>query len=156
MKKLVLVWIGGFFAISFQVNAQVDTVAGLNKHAIDVNTYTKKSKHQKTAAWVMLTGGLALVTTGLILTATDDTVEDLVTIFSGGTSSLEKPNRVTAPILTAVGAGAMLGSIPLFISSKKNARKATLALANEYAPKSVNSVMVFQSVPSVRLTVPIR
>jgi len=77
------------------------------------NDYLQKSKNQKTAAWVLLGGGLALAVGGAVLDVNSDW------------SSSETPYLV---VITA-GCASMLGSIPLFISSAKNKRKAMNASA---------------------------
>ena len=67
--------------------------------------YLLKSKHQKTAAWVMLVGGVAIGVGGAAWAASDW--------------------YASAPdVLLVVGGASILGSIPLFIASGKNKRKA--------------------------------
>jgi hypothetical protein len=74
--------------------------------------YLQKSKNQKTAAWILLGGGAALMTTSLIMAVPKVT-------------SLDPESDYTAEnILLVTGTAATLGSIPLFISSGKNKRKA--------------------------------
>lgn len=69
--------------------------------------YLQKSKNQKTAAWIMLGGG-TVAGIGGVLWATSD-------IFS---------KNAGPDILIFTGAAAMVGSIPLFIASGRNKRKA--------------------------------
>jgi len=73
--------------------------------------YLKKSNRQKTAAFVLLGGGVALVLTGLA-----------VTIHNWESDS--------GPALCVVGAALEVSSIPLFIVSGKNKRKAHAASAS--------------------------
>jgi len=77
--------------------------------------YLKKSKNQKTAAWVLLAGGFALSTTSVLL-ASPKVTEDYGNIFVGVFSGEPIPqNNYTAEnILLVTGTAAMLGSIPLF------------------------------------------
>jgi len=93
--------------------------------------YLKKSKNQKTAAWILLGGGFALSTTSIVM-ASSKVTEDYVNIIAGVISSEPAPqNDYTAEnILLVTGTAAMLGSIPLFIASKKNKRKAIAMTAN--------------------------
>src|SRR5436190_8939213 len=66
--------------------------------------YLLKSKNQKTAAWVLLSGGIALMGTGLLIAVSKNaTFDDLAT---GG-------------ILNGIGFPLAIGSIPLFIASGK-------------------------------------
>ena len=93
--------------------------------------YLKKSKNQKTAAWVLLGGGFALTTTSILL-ATPKVTEDygnaLVGIFS--TEPAPQNNYTAENILLITGTASMLASIPFFIASKKNKRKAMGMSAN--------------------------
>jgi hypothetical protein len=74
------------------------------------NDYLKKSKNQKKAARIMLGGGGALVI-GSIVWAIDDW---------GGAS-------YGPTVLFWVGSASMIGSIPLFIASGKNKKRANAA-----------------------------
>jgi len=76
--------------------------------------YLKKSDHQHTAALVLLIGGGCLVV-GSIIWATSKTYDnnDL------GLSGLDAPGA-----LALGGIAAMISSIPLFIFSRHNAKKA--------------------------------
>ena len=76
--------------------------------------YLKKSNHQKTAAWVLLGGGSALIITGVL-------------IGGGGSGDVSFGAAGTAVVVGGVGVLSALGSIPLFIASAKNKRKANAA-----------------------------
>lgn len=93
--------------------------------------YLKKSKNQKTAAWVLLGGGLVLTTTSIVM-ATSKVTEDYVNVIAGVFSSEPPPqNDYTAEnILLITGTASMLASIPFFIASKKNKRRAIDMSAN--------------------------
>lgn len=81
--------------------------------------YLKKSKNQSTAAWVLVGGGAVMVTAGAVI-GLNDAAESFGSIFTGDT----KEPSAAGPILFYTGAAAMLGSIPLFIASSRNKRKA--------------------------------
>jgi hypothetical protein len=70
----------------------------------------QKSKHQKTAAWIMLGGGFALAAGGVAV--------DVSNWYSSG-----------GDVMLIAGSASMLGSIPLFIASSRNKRKAMSASA---------------------------
>jgi hypothetical protein len=93
--------------------------------------YLKKSKNKKTAAWVLLGGGFALTTTSIVM-ASSKVTEDYVNVIAGVFSSEPAPqNNYTAEnILLVTGTAAMLASIPFFIASKKNKRRAMDISAN--------------------------
>ena len=78
--------------------------------------YLKKSKTQKTVGWVMIGGGVVMTTISILIPyKQSDNPFDYLTYSnaSGG-----------AAILLLGGIGTALGSIPFFISSAKNKRKA--------------------------------
>ncbi|MBL7739289.1 MAG: hypothetical protein JNK14_08710 [Chitinophagaceae bacterium] len=75
--------------------------------------YLKKSTNQKTAGWILLGGGAALTIGGAIWWGQE------FSLF-GETTGAE----AAAGIITVTGIAAMAGSIPLFIASGRNKRKA--------------------------------
>jgi hypothetical protein len=75
--------------------------------------YLTKSKKQKTVAIVLLTGGGLATTLGF-------------GIGGGNESSFDEAN--TGGIIAVVGIASMIGSIPLFIASARNKRKAKLVI----------------------------
>lgn len=76
--------------------------------------YLQKSRNQKTAAWVLLGGGTALIGTGFLI---------------GDSKNSTFDDAATGAILGGIGVLSALGSIPLFIASGKNKRKAMKASA---------------------------
>jgi len=119
-----------FSASSF--SQQTNSQPTLNKQ-----DYLKKSKNQKTIAWVLLGGGVALGT-GAIIWGTSN-------IFS--TSS-------GPDILLVTGGACMLGSIPLFIASSRNKKKGlSLSFKNEMIQKLQRDSFVNLSIPSLSLKI---
>jgi hypothetical protein len=132
MKKIIL-----FFmllivsAISF---SQPNTVNPTVKA-----DYLQKSKNQKTSAWVLLGGGAGLIIAGTL-------------IGNGKEASFDDAG--TGVVLGGIGALSMLGSIPLFIASGKNKRKAmSMSFKNELMPQLQNGSFVNRSVPSLSLKI---
>ncbi len=108
--------------------------------------YLTKSKHQKTAAWVMLGGGWGLGIVGGIVG-----LHGLVDL---GTGEVNKAgnNIGTGGLLILTGGAAILGSIPLFIAAGKNKRKGmSLSFTNQPAAALVNNITGNKYVPSVSL-----
>lgn len=100
--------------------------------------YLQKSKKQKTAAWVLLGGGFAVTVGGAILDVSSDW------------SKPETPYLV----VIAAGGASMLGSIPLFIASGRNKRKAINASAYleiRQNPVPANNGLTLQSAPTLSL-----
>jgi hypothetical protein len=123
--------------------------------------YLLKSKHQKTAAWILLGGGFTLSMIGVI-SATPKVAEDVgsaIVIIPGiivGVPPPETPqNDYTAEtILLISGTAAMITSISLFIASGKNKRKAmSLSFINESAPQLQKGSFVYKTIPSLKLKI---
>ncbi len=85
--------------------------------------YLKKGKNQKTAAWLLLGGGatVSLIGIAVEVNSANNALIDLFTLQPTITSSS------SGGVLLITGGFAMLGSIPLFIASGKNKRKANAA-----------------------------
>ena len=119
--------------------------------------YLKKSKNQKTTAWVLLGGGFALIVTSALIAAPKVT-EDYANVFAGIFSSEPIPenNYTVENILLITGTASMLASIPLFIASKKNKRRAIDMSAHikmENARMIQNQSFVQTSYPSIALKI---
>jgi len=147
MKRLLLIITASLFLFE-SFSQQIDPAPALTKQ-----DYMEKSRKQKTAAWVLLGGGAALIITGTILSANE--VEK---------DYQNDPNNPFAPLTEAdfdgpewvftTGIFAGLGSIPLFIASSRNRRKAmTLSLKNEQFQSLKNSSLVYRPMPAVSLKV---
>ena len=76
--------------------------------------YMAKSKNQKTAAWVLLGGGTVLIGTGFLV---------------GDNKNASFDDAATGAVLAGIGVLSAIGSIPLFIASGKNKRRAMNASA---------------------------
>jgi len=144
MKKLVLaIATALFFFESFC--QQTNPAPALTKQ-----DYLQKSKKQKTAAWILLAGGAAMMITGGIIWS--NAVEDNV--------DPDNPlSPLLAPATTTKGTGLVFagllvsaGSIPLFIASGKNWRRAASVSLNYQKVQQVqNSAFVSRSLPSLTL-----
>jgi hypothetical protein len=77
--------------------------------------YLVKSKNQKTAAWVLLGGGAVLIGAGLLI---------------GDRKESSFDDAATGGIIGIAGALSIITSIPLFIASGRNKRKAMSVSAN--------------------------
>jgi hypothetical protein len=102
--------------------------------------YLQKSKGQKTAAWVLLGGGFALAVGASILDVSSDW------------------SKSETPYLVALftGCASMLGSIPLFIASGRNKRKAMNASTYfeiRQNPVPTNTGLTLHSTPTLSLKI---
>ena len=94
--------------------------------------YLQKSKNQKTAAWILLGAGA----TCLAIAAPGNVSLDIV------------------PVLVIGGGGMVVGSIPLFIASGKNKKKAmSVSFNNETVPQLQKSIFVKHRVSSLSLKI---
>jgi hypothetical protein len=92
----------------------------------DAAYYHTKSKKQRSGAWVLLGLGSALVVGGLLIGNRDE-------------SSFS--DAATGGIMGIAGGAGMVGSIPLFIASSRNRRKAlSLTFKNEPSPKGHQTI----------------
>jgi len=83
--------------------------------------YLQKSKNQKSAAFALLIGGAVIDIIGLATFPKDYVYIDL---WGTGNSHETESKANTSGVLLLVGTVSMLGSIPLFISSHVNHKKA--------------------------------
>lgn len=108
--------------------------------------YLQKSKNQKTAAWILLSGGAGLCIIGgaISISAVE---EDPLGSAVGASSKFN-----SGEIVSAIGGLAMLGSIPLFIVASKNKhREMSLFIKNENAPQIQKNSFVYHPIPSLTL-----
>jgi hypothetical protein len=81
--------------------------------------YLKKSKKQKTAAWILLGGGAALFIVGAVIPKGEEQWDTYY-----GFPIKDNKNDGIKGLLYLTGTLSMIGSIPLFIASGKNKRRA--------------------------------
>ncbi|MGL6268359.1 MAG: hypothetical protein ACRC2O_10535 [Chitinophagaceae bacterium] len=88
----------------------------------------KKHKNQKKAAWILISGGTVLTVGGIVGQAATAT-KDFITILL----IQEAPEKInlTGTYVAYVGLASMATSIPFFIASGKNKKRANLALIQE-------------------------
>lgn len=104
--------------------------------------YLDKSKRQKTTGWVLIAGGTAMAVTGAIIFEQSDFLSE------------DDPETDLGGVLFAVGLVADLASIPFFISSGKNARKAaTISFKNQKVLFLPQHVFIKKNQPAITLIV---
>ena len=138
MKSIIFLLITSL-VINFGATAQIDTT--IKTYQLNPNLLFKKAKSQKTAAWIMLVGGTGLFIAGESKIMSEDMEEmsngigaALVGIVSLGTASYNPApvkHSSGARVIAYTGLGAMLGSIPLFISAHKNKKQAKLFIKDQ-------------------------
>lgn len=115
MKRSILF----FFLVAIVATgaAQPTTTASPTK-----SDYLAKARKQNTAAWVLLSGGFAVTTTGVFVSI-GETTEMIGDIFS---EEQDKKHNAGGALLVSGGV-LMLSSIPFFIASSNNKQKAATA-----------------------------
>jgi len=133
--------------LAFTINAisQADTAVSGTSIKTD---YLKKSKNQKTTAWVLLGGGAALMLTGALVS--NNAVENDPFGYLSGTND----EVYTGAILFIVGGITSLTSIPFFIAGGKNKRRAlSVSFKNKLVPQLKRNALVRLPIPSVSLII---
>lgn len=109
--------------------------------------YLQKSKKKKTAAWLFIAGGSAMLITGFAIPEGEPELNFPCLCYVG-------ENSGTKGLLIAGGIIAMGTSIFFFKSSAKNKRKAMeLAFKNESVPLITENGFAFRTIPSLNLKI---
>lgn len=107
--------------------------------------YLKKSKKQKTIAWILAGGGVGMAAIAIA----SYNLGDIANVVEGDNSSIN-----TKGAFLIIGGATALSSIPFFIASGKNKRKGmSLSFKNEKAPGLLKQSFVYKSVPSLSLKI---
>ncbi len=97
----------------------------VQKQSLTKADYLQKSKKQKRTAMIFLGGGAALIVTSLVIPQGEPTGYQIDPI-SGGFYEGHKNDGIKGALILGGGLS-LLGSIPFFIASGKNKRKARQA-----------------------------
>jgi hypothetical protein len=101
--------------------------------------FLKKSKTQKTVGWVMLGGGVAMTTIGILISNKKE--DDILNRLG---------NKGLGVLLEGVGIATALGSILFFTSSAKNTRNAaTISLTNQKVLFPQQNTFVLRTQPTL-------
>jgi hypothetical protein len=134
-----------FATTSFSQQNQIS----LSKPGTD---YLKKSQNQKKAAWIMLGGGATLVLIGAVIPQGELTDRLSYPCLCRD----DHANDGIKAALSLGGIAAMVGSVPLFLASSKNKKRATKASAiiqMERMPVLQTIMVRNQSFPAVGLRI---
>jgi hypothetical protein len=119
-----------------------------NKTIPGTEDYLRKSKRQKTLAWITAGTGLGVFTTGLIMY-----LSEYGNGLPGGTGYNEKTSK-TGETLMYVGGGLVLVSVPFRIAYKRNKKLATsLSINNSRVVYPPLKDKAFSFVPSLCLRI---
>jgi hypothetical protein len=134
MKKIIL------FILLLSVSAMSFSQQTNPSQAFTRQDYLKKSNNQKFVAWTLLGGAVI----ALSLAAIDADV-----CMGPGCTKNSFPSAAVG-----IGAVGIAGSIPFFIASAKNKRRAmSVSFKNETIPQMQKSSFVNKSVPSLTLKI---
>lgn len=118
-------------------------------------TYLKKSKKQKTAAWLLTSAGTAGLITTLMLDVNQTTGGIFVTMFTLGTVEPQYKSYTAYYLLSAA---AVTGGIIYFIAAKKSRQKAAAlqtAFKIDTAPVLHHGGIQKQPYPALSLNIPL-
>lgn len=136
MKKILFICIG-FGMILSKVNGQVsDSTLAQHHPKLDARQLFQKSKKNRTIASILLGGGLISGLAGVSKYMNQDDNID-----GGGEAAM------------TIGAIAVVASIPFFVMSLSNKKKAmNLSFSNETTPQLYKQSLVLLPLPSLTLT----
>jgi hypothetical protein len=136
MKKYVIIFLLILFVgKSF---SQIDTSTS---HTSIKTDYLRKSKTQKTIAWVLVAAGTTLMVIGS-------------TVGNHAADDLSINEASSGGGLIIAGAVVGLGSIPLFIAGAKNKRRAmSVTINNEFVPGLQQNKIARVSIPVIGLRI---
>lgn len=139
MKKIMI------YAMLLVVSATSFSQSITPEQTLTREDYLKKSKKQKTAAWILAGGGMGL----MVAAAATGAKAYANTLALQGNSGVN-----TSTTLFVIGGITTLSSIPLFIASGRNKRKGmSLSFKNETAPQIQKNSFVYRSFPSLTLKI---
>ena len=145
MKKFIII------AILFVFATTSFSQQKIQKHVLTQTDYLQKSKKQKKTGSILLAGGAGLIITAFIIPR-GKLVYDGICI-GAYCSDKYKNDGIKSAFFVAGGISA-LSSIPLFIISGKNRRKATsVSFKNENSAQLYNQNLVYTSFPALRIKV---
>src|SRR2546423_4343201 len=143
MKKMIAFCL--LLSVSSTIFSQTDTTA-FNVMQTD---YFKKSKNQKTVAWLMAGGGFVFMGIGTAIGLGD---------LENGLSNILTPDytyhdhSTASSIFIITGVASFIGSIPLFISAKHNKHKAvSITFKNDIVPATQGNFIIKKPVQEVSL-----
>jgi hypothetical protein len=137
MKKVVLSIVTAVFIFK-SFGQQTNPAAASSKQ-----DYLTKSQKQKTGAWGLLGIGTVMLIGGAYIAGHETFDND------GNDSGV-----AAAGVVAAMGVAAMIGSIPLFIASGKNKRKAaSISFKSERFQYLKNNSLVYKPMPAVSLKI---
>ena len=143
LSILLLVFLFNIFNLNAQRNGQDSSVNQQHKTA---ELLLKKSKKQKTVAWILLGAGAGVSIIGYAIGSNSYNPDHPLDIF---------PPGALAGGAMILGAAAMaVSSVPFFIASGRNKKKANLILRKEsqtLLPRLLNKSNVFSVGVSLRL-----
>lgn len=117
MKKIIISSVLFGFAVATFCQQTVQ------KHILSKTDYLQKSKKQKKTGWILVASGAALLTAGIVIPKGELTGEISYPCFC---EDVHENDNIKAA-LGLVGVVSGLASIPFFIASSKNKRRAKAA-----------------------------
>ena len=141
MKKIVILSLMLAFAITSFCQQTVQ------KPTLMQTDYLQKSKKQKKTATILLAVGAGLVITAFVIPRGELTYDG---ICIGAYCSDKYKNDGIRAAFGLTGVTSMLGSIPFFIASRKNKKRAmSVSFKNQTVPQLQKSSFVYKAIPAL-------
>jgi MFS-type transporter involved in bile tolerance (Atg22 family) len=119
--------------------------------SIEKNIYLQKSKNQKTTAWVLAGTGSGLFIAGVIV-GLSNASKDVIDIYT--LQVPEKRDETLQNTLVITGGAVLLSSIPFFISSRTNKKKAiSVTILTQPFHLLKNSQMLTANYPALSMKI---
>ena len=143
MKKIVFLLI-----IVFSINS------ASGQQIFTKQDFLEKSKNKKTFGWCLAASGFVAGTIGVVI-ALKDAAKTIISVPANiltGSPIAEEDNYSTELIIG--GGVAIISSIPLFIASTKNKKKAlSMSFKNQMIPQLQISGFIYKTVPSLNFKI---
>ena len=123
----------------------------IQKPTLESTDYLQKSKKQKKTATILLAVGAGLIVTSVVIPKGELTYDG---ICIGAYCSDKYKNDGIKAAFGLSGVAAMLGSIPFFIASGENKRRAmSVSFKNQNVPQLQKSSFVYKTIPGLNFKI---
>ncbi len=128
MKKIFIAVLLISCLNTLQSKAQVQNTI---QHPLNSDLLFQKARKQKTTGWILMGTGAGLTIAGTLVTAASAATIYYDILINPLDQNETSSSSAIGPIMLLTGVASMVASVPFFIASGKNKRKANLVIRNE-------------------------